>query len=135
MDLESAGAVGAASGPVERLPTPSALTRLGFLGADIERQSQHRDHRRRKRRETPLNVHAKRLAHAFRRLHLTEAGGRDRQLSLLKPYPITECRHPRPRQSAMLRNLSVLGIRSPVIVIIESHDLDRRPRYERCLAQ
>jgi hypothetical protein len=33
-----------------------------------------------------------------------------------KPYPITECRHPRPRQSAMLRNLSVLGIRSPMIV-------------------
>jgi hypothetical protein len=52
-----------------------------------------------------------------------------------KPNPITECRYPRPRQSAMLRNLSVLGIRSPVIVTIESHDLDRRPGYGRCPAQ
>jgi hypothetical protein len=30
-----------------------------------------------------------------------------------KTYPITEDAHPRPRQSAMLGNLSVLGIRSP----------------------
>ena len=30
-----------------------------------------------------------------------------------KTYSITECGHPRPRQWAMLRSLSVLGIRSP----------------------
>jgi hypothetical protein len=45
-----------------------------------------------------------------------------------KPYPITECRHPRPRQSAMLRNLSVLGIRSPMIVPSRNALMRRRGR-------
>jgi hypothetical protein len=44
---------------------------------------------------------------------LTSGKGAVADLSLLKNYPITECGHPWPRRSAMLRNLSVLGIRSP----------------------